>query len=256
MAARKPKASGLKEKDAGAPKTPSQSGSGSNWLLSIAICLAIFTGISTVVFFAIVLAYIRDLSASRRDYSALQELTEVHTEPYIGAFDAGMRDINSDSICWIKIKDTNVDYPVVRGNDNETYLNTSFFGEDNVFGTLFMDYRCEGEYVPHIIIYGHNSRHGDMFGGLDKFLDEDYRAEHPVITLNVNDRTVEYEIFSARKTNIDDPAYFLDFSAPGSFQAFSEKIGAPTDAVQIVTLSTCVSGDDDDERIIVQGVLQ
>jgi hypothetical protein len=95
-----------------------------------------------------------------------------------------------------------------------------------------------------------------MFGGLDRFANEKYMAEHPIITLTVNDRVLEYEIFSARRTTVNDPAYFLDFSAPGAFAAFAERNGAPPDARQIITLSTCVSGNNIDERFIVQGVLK
>ena len=124
-----------------------------------------------------------------------------------------------------------------------------------MLGALFMDYRCTGEIVPHIIIYGHNAREGELFGSLRKFLDKLYLAEHPIITLKVNDRIVEYEVFSARRTNVNDPAYNLDFSEPESFSEFAERCGAPKDAAQIVTLSTCYSGNDEDERIIVQGVL-
>ena len=101
-------------------------------------------------------------------------------------------------------------------DNNDTYLNLTFSGEENRLGALFMDYRCVGEFVPHIIIYGHNSRHGDMFGNLRNFLDERYLNENSIITLLVNDRITEYEIFSARRTTVDDPAYFLDFSEPGS----------------------------------------
>ena len=143
----------------------------------------------------------------------------------------------------------------MRGEDNEKYLNTSFFNERNSLGALFMDYRCEGDYVPHIIIYGHNARSGVLFGGLRKFLNKTYLEEHPIISLRVNDRIVEYEIFSARSTTVDDPAYDLDFNSPGAFQAFAEKNGAPPDAVQILTLSTCVSGNNKDERVILQGFL-
>ena len=172
------------------------------------------------------------------------------------AFDISMREINPDYVCWIMIYGTNVDYPVVRASDNERYLNTSFLGERNRYGTLFMDYRNTGEFVPHIIIYGHNTQDGSKFGTLHNFLDDEFLANHPVITLKVNDRIVEYEIFSARLTDINDPAYFLDFSAPGSFRAFLERNGAPPDAVQILTLSTCVGRVIDDNRLVVQGALR
>ena len=137
-----------------------------------------------------------------------------------------------------------------------TYLRRSFYGEHNVFGTPFMDYRNVGDFVPHIIIYGHNTAHGNMFSDLHNFLDVDFLAENTTITLAVNDREVTYEIFAARLTTVLDPAYYLDFSYYGAFQAFLERIDAPTDAVQILTLSTCVGRGDNDERVIVQGVLR
>ena len=244
----------------------------------IAIILAIVGTICTVVLTTALIVNIVDLRAFHAKHNSLLELAEAleseremapflsqlpytnippaQSSPapqYISAFDVGMRDINPDYICWIKIEDTKIDYPVVRGEDNEKYLNLSFFNERNGLGALFMDYRCEGEYVPHIIIYGHNARSGDLFGGLRRFLNERYLEEHPTISLKVNDRIVEYEIFSARETDVADIAYDLDFSAPGSFSEFAENCGAPPDTAQIITLSTCVSGYNKDERVIVQG---
>jgi len=175
---------------------------------------------------------------------------------YISAFDTEMRGINPDYICWIKIENTVVDYPVVRGADNDKYLNLSFYNERSALGALFMDYRCTGEHVPHIIIYGHNAGSGELFGGLRNFLDERYLADHTVISLKVNDNIVDYEIFSARESDVTDPAYDLDFGHPGAFSAFAEKCGAPSDAAQILTLSTCVSAGNNDARVIVQGALR
>jgi len=196
--------------------------------------------------------------ASQEEYAALQEIAGLFGPEFLrfSALDIQMREINPDYICWIRIDGTPVDYPVVRGFDNEKYLDISFSGEENALGALFMDYRCVGEVVPHIIIYGHNSRDGELFGDLWRFLDRDFMARNPIITLIVNGRVVEYEIFSARKTDVNDPAYQLDFSVPGFFRDFAERNGAPPDAAQIITLSTCFSGDDDDERVIVQGVLR
>ena len=226
------------------------------WQLSrlefIAICLLIVDIIAVPFFSLGIVRQMIDLMNLRSEYASLPEPDEIG----LSAFDTEMRGINPDYICWITIGGTEVDYPVVRGADNEKYLHTSFYGEENVYGALFMDYRCVGDDVPHIIIYGHNSRHGDMFGGLRHFLDALYLAQHPVIILVVNERVVEYEIFSARKTDITDPAYFLDFSAPGSFRAFAERNGAPPDAAQILTLSTCVSGDNKDEMVVIKAALR
>ena len=240
----------------------------SGWLFYI---LAVpIAGISTIILtFSVFLAhaYFRDLADARYEAALLLEITQQYDylsedngagsyAPFAVGFDARMREINPDFICWIRIEGTPVDYPVVRGIDNIIYLDRSFFGEENLFGTLFMDYRNVGDFVPHIIIYGHMSRYGDKFGGLLYFLYDEFLERYNTVTLIVDGRAVEYEIFSARITDIHDPAYFLDFRAPGSFSAFLERIGAPPDAAQILTLSTCLSAGDDDGRILVQAALR
>ena len=70
-----------------------------------------------------------------------------------------------------------------------------------------------------------------------------------------NNVTYEYEIFSARRTDITDPAYHLDFNVPGTFGIFLEQNGAPMGSEQIITLSTCI-GANNDRRMIVQGSLK
>ena len=206
-----------------------------------------------VVFSFILIANVFDLSSSRKEYSYLSEFTKTPGASSLSSLDSEMRGINPDYLCWITIEGTRVDYPVVRGADNEKYLNMSFFSEENIYGTLFLDYRCIGETVPHLIIYGHNAKTGDMFGDLHLFLNSRYMEEHPAISLTLGEHVVEYEIFAARSTDVHDIAYTLNFGFPGSFGAFAESCGAPLNTEQIITLSTCVSGNDKDERIIVQG---
>ena len=243
-------------------------------------------GFGVVVLSIAVFLYLRDSSSSVRQYNELREIAkrfeiigasesppsawemdsadtiyDVENVVYaavggLSEFDLKMRMINPDFIAWLVIDGTNISYPVVRGKDNEQYLYTTFFGEFNRFGTPFMDYRNVGSFVPHIIIYGHNTRHGDMFSQLHLMLDERFLADASVIKLIVNGRVVEFDIFRAVHTDIHDFAYFLDFSHADAFGAFLERIGAPPDAAQILTLSTCVRGPDDDERMIVQAVLR
>ena len=249
----------------------------------IIVLLAIAVTIATVIVTVVFIANFLDLNAFRQRQATLQESADfnfaelymsnlpapVHSPggdvPAESAFDAQMREINPDYVCWIRIEGTVVDYPVVRGEDNEKYLNMSFHGDKNALGSLFMDYRCAagtidgdasaGGYVPHIIIYGHNAKSGDLFGNLWRLLDGDYLAEHPKIALIAGGRIVEYEIFSVRESDITDAAYNVDFSAPNALRDFAESCGAPPDTLQIVTLSTCVSAGDDDARVIVQGAL-
>jgi len=232
-------------------------------IIAILICaaVALFTTI-------IVVAHLSSIRASQVEYDHLRELAgDIETQPgedglfHLGALDAEMLQINPDYVGWIRIDGTDIDYPVVRGTDNEKYLHTSFYGEENITGAVFMDYRNVGdltthklgESLPHIIIYGHNLQQGGMFSDLRRLLNSQFYEEHRIITLIVNDKHIEFEIFSARRTDIHDPAYDLNLDNPRSFARFADKIDAPLRATQIITLSTCIRGGSDDARIVVQG---
>jgi len=219
----------------------------------IVICLTAITIICATaiayIAYTIVIPYVSDMIAFRREQATL---------PNLSPFDIHWLEINPDYVGWLKIDGTNIDFPVVRGNDNEKYLTTTFRGEENILGAVFMDYRNIAD-SPHIIIYGHQARDEQdnrlLFGSLHEFIDDDFLSQHPTIMFMQNDTLSEFEIFSARRTDIHDPAYQLDFSAPGSWAAFLERNGAPADAEQIITLSTC-NGADNDRRLIVQGALK
>ena len=230
----------------------------------ILICLALLTTTCAIVFAANVIRYYVDLSVSQRELASLPQFTIRTTSgaptivwESLDFYESRMREINPDYIGLIMIDGHATNYPVVRGSDNSKYLNTSYSGAENRFGAIFMDYRCKGNDIPHIIIYGHNasdmSGGGYMFNDLFQFLDDQYRAEHPAIRIIKDGLLSEFEIFAVRITDTDDPAYQLDFSAPGSFEAFLEKNGAPPDAPQILTLSTCYLRGGDDGRMIIQG---
>jgi SrtB family sortase len=244
----------------------------SGFLFGFTIFMSVVTGALVFLVAAAVLSKLSDLNELRAVNETLVQVKEdaeslpLEDEPVQaeepgkvtdeGDFDNIMAVLNPDYVCWLKIDGTAVDYPVVRAGDNEKYLNLSFDNEENVYGSIFMDYRCGGADTPHIIIYGHNTKDGDMFGGLRSFLDKKYVEAHPVIKIIANDETYEYEIFSARMTDITDPAYNLRFEEPDSFERFLSDCGASKSARQVVTLSTCVSGSDKDERVVVQGMLR
>jgi len=231
-------------------------------IITIAVvgCIAVF---STVM----VIRHNSQLRAAQAEYDLLRELaeeTEGSDYSYIelSALEEEMLRINPDYVGWLRINGTNIDYPVVRGSDNEKYINTSFYGEDNIAGAIFMDYRNVGdlltyrvgEALPHIIIYGHNLQRGGMFTDLRRFISRQFLEENNIITLIINDQTVEFEIFSARLSDINDPAYYLAFDASHSFPRFADRVGAPLQATQIITLSTCARRDGGgDARVIVQG---
>jgi len=227
-------------------------------MVSLTIAVIVCASIAVITTIAVI-AHTSSLRASGAEYDHLRGLAgDMAAEAgrngeSLSSLDIEMRAINPDYVCWIRIDGTNIAYPVVRGSDNEKYVNTSFSGERNKAGSIFMDYRNIGDPIPHIIIYGHNLYQGGMFTDLKKFLDEQFLEANNIITLIVNGNEVHFEIFSARLSDIYDPAYDLDLNTPRSFARFADRIGAPLKATQIITLSTCFSQGNDDERVIVQG---
>jgi len=235
---------------------------------ALIIAIVVFGSIA-IITTAMVVRNILSLRMSRAEFESLREIVneiEIDSEEFgvisLGALDEEMRQINPDYVGWIRIDGTDIDYPVVRGEDNEKYLKTSFYGETSITGTVFMDYRITGdllsyrvgEAIPHIIIFGHNLQQGGIFSDLRWLLNEEFLEENNIITLIVNGQTIEFEIFSARHTDIHDPAYFLDFDSPRSFPHFADRVDAPLVATQIITLSTCANGlGSKDKRIVVQG---
>lgn len=156
--------------------------------------------------------------------------------------------LNPDYVGWLTINDTAIDYPVVRGLDNDYYLNHNFYREDDLLGAIFMDYRNVGMGKDkHSVIYGHYSKHGQMFKDLDRYLSEDFLTSHPEFTLSdaFSDRV--YKVFSVHHSYAD-PTFinltfenneFIDFTESLKNQSlFSIDTPVSSDA-KILTLVTC-----------------
>lgn len=119
--------------------------------------------------------------------------------------------LNSDYVGWLNIANTVVDYPVVRGTDNDFYLKHNFYKEEDVLGAIFMDHRNVGMGMDkHTIIYGHYAKYGQMFKDLDQYLSEDFLTNNSefIFTDAFTKRT--YKIFSVHPSDADPE--FLDVS--------------------------------------------
>lgn len=91
---------------------------------------------------------------------------------------------NPDVIGWLTIDDTNIDYPLVQGENNETYINKSVLGEFSLSGAIFLDSRNDTHFSDTLsVVYGHNMTGDVMFGGLDNFADPEYFGQHLTGTL-------------------------------------------------------------------------
>ena len=91
---------------------------------------------------------------------------------------------NDDTVGWIRMEDTVIDYVIVQGVDNDQYLRHDFFGDYSVGGTVFLDYEnVLGQKLQNLIIYGHRMNDGSMFDALGKLLDEKFYKEHSTFQL-------------------------------------------------------------------------
>ena len=233
----------------------------------LAFALGIFAGV-------MLYADLRPYSAAREEYDALRLSFAPDTvegtpdtpgvaaaqgiqEPETDAPATGPAAVNPDYVGWLRVEGADVDYPVAQGEDNVKYLTTSFSGEENKLGTIFMDSRCAGSFdAPYTILYGHNAKDGSMFGSLSRCLDADYRREHPVIEITTAaGETLTYRILTAQVTDIYDEAFRLPGADADKLAAFAKSIGATYEGVPLLTLSTCTDYGGRDKRLLVHAAL-
>lgn len=98
-------------------------------------------------------------------------------------FEALLRQ-NSEVVAWLRIPDTNVDFPVMKGTDNSYYLSHGFSRNYEITGGIFLDYRNKGDFTDGFsIIYGHRMSSGRMFSDVGKFENEEFFNNHREATL-------------------------------------------------------------------------
>lgn len=110
---------------------------------------------------------------------------------------------NEDVKAWIKINDTNINYPVVQASDNNYYLYRNYKKENSNYGSIFIDSNSNIENPnSNIIMYGHNMKDGSMFKDLLKYADEEYYNNHKYIEFVTNTSSSTYEIIAVFKSRI------------------------------------------------------
>jgi sortase B len=171
-----------------------------------------------------------------------------------------LKGINSDTVAWLEVEDTNINYPVVQTTDNKYYLKHSYENDKNSNGWIFADYRnlVDGNDL-NLIIYGHNRINGTMFGTLKKGITKswvDSKDTH-IIKLVTKDYIIRYQIFSSYtikeegfylRTSFKSLEYdkFLETLVSRSKYSYNTSV---TKEDKIITLSTC--SPNSSKRIVV-----
>lgn len=164
---------------------------------------------------------------------------------------------NPETIGWLIVPGTKINYPVVQHSDNNYYLNHDFKHNYNSAGWIFMDYQNKlGD--QNIIIYGHHRHDDSMFGSIDLLFDKEFYKNNANEIIFVTEKEVlTYTIFSVYKASVKDtynqPNYNnlakkIDKFKKNSQINFKEEINENS---QVITISTCSANNID--RLVVHG---
>ncbi len=177
-----------------------------------------------------------------------------------------LKKINSETVGYLVINNTEISYPVVQHSDNNYYLKHDFYQKSKNVGWIFMDYRNNPkDFNDNTIIYGHySSGYGIMFGTLKNVLNTSWRNNKSNLTFTYDtaEGTKKFKIFAGYKVDYTTDYLVTNFNNEKEFNEFVDMIRgrsnfATDDEVKygdkILTLSTCAGGGN--RRLVVHAVL-
>lgn len=167
-------------------------------------------------------------------------------------------EVNSDTVGFISIPNTKLAYPVVKGKNNNFYLNKTLYKKETSFGIPFVDYRAtiSPDYQStNVTIYGHSALDGSFFSIIKEYKNLDFYKQHPTLVFNTIMGDGEYKILGMfmEDVNAQHGSYFnyhdfVDAIDDKHVSLFVQNVlvrsyfNAPVDIEptdQFVTLSTC-----------------
>jgi len=111
-----------------------------------------------------------------------------------------LKQINSDTVGWIRIEALGIEEPFVRGVDNAYYLEHSIYKKKQMVGTVFMDYKNQTDFSnTNTILYGKNITSGLRLADLQSLLKEK-KGEEVQIQIYLENRTIQYKVFASYLT--------------------------------------------------------
>ncbi len=175
---------------------------------------------------------------------------------------------NKKLIGWLKIDDTNIDYPVMQTVNNEYYLDHNFNQEYDKNGSLFLDKDCNAAFPnTNMIIYGHHMKSGNMFGNLNRYSKESYFKEHKQIQFDTIYEEGIYDVMYVFRSKIYSEEeivfkyyQFFDVTSEDEFYSYMEEMAnlslydtgvTASYGDRLITLSTCDSSETDGRFVVV-----
>lgn len=198
-------------------------------------------------------------------------LLELKPDEDGGASFDELRAINPDVCAWLTLDHTKIDYPVLQGKDNLTYINTNVYGEFALAGSIFLDSGCDNTFhEKYSLLYGHHMANRKMFGDLELYEKREFFEKNKTGTMILPERSYKLEIFACLKVAASEETIFTpqkwqrDNSGLLSFvrinatyihQDTINKIGTSEDFSQVLAMSTC-SSEYTDARTVILAVMK
>ena len=174
---------------------------------------------------------------------------------------------NNDLVGWIKIKDTNIDYPVMQTKDDYSYyLKRNFNKKYSIYGTTFVGEGCGiNPNSDNVIIYGHNMKNGTMFADLNKYKYKKFYESHKEVQFDTLTEEGTYKVVYAFVTEVNKKDSFkyyekINWNSKDEFNEYvlnleqrklydtGEKIKKKD---KLLTLSTCEKASDNSRMVVV-----
>lgn len=178
--------------------------------------------------------------------------------------------INPDVCAWVTLDNTRVDYPVLQGETNLTYINQDVYGDFALAGSIYLDSRNDSSFADaYSVLYGHHMENGRMFGDLDLYKDESFFKKNQTGTLILPDRAYDLDIFACLLVNASEDRIFtpsrwdkgveglLSYVEAEALYFNAETIGDLRERIQdgaspqILALTTCASEFTDARTIVL-----
>lgn len=177
-----------------------------------------------------------------------------------------LKKLNPDVKAWIQVPKTNIDYPVVQGQDDMEYINKNVYGEFELSGAIFLSCLNKDDFSdPYNLVYGHNMKNGGLFADVADFTNKEYFETHQKGKLYLTDATRKIRFFACMKVTAADAKIYhpdgyrkenlkdlLDYIQANAVQYRDVNVA---DENSLIALSTC-SEAETNGRVVLIGKLE
>lgn len=198
--------------------------------------------------------------ADRAEYSIYRPTKEDST-----SFEE-LRAINPEVFGWLTVYGTNIDYPLVQGEDNDKYIYTDAKGNYAASGSIFLDYRNSRDLSDfNSIIYGHHMDKNVMFGEITDFREESFFNSHRYGSIYCGGKTYGLELFAFLEVDTSGAIYKPGIKDPEKAEEWLDNLMQKSLYIRnydvglddhIVLLSTCTSDITGGRHILAGNLLQ